>query len=135
MLLTGPPLPCLSAQCLGLPTDSSRPHLSAEWHLERVNVPALNGEQLSPAPHPLLLTVRQSRVGVLRVPPLSAGARLTLDDCRVGEVTGLPAAPGDVPPPPPPEGAAGRPELIVRKCSLEMLRTAAVSIEDVPGQR
>ncbi|XP_043219488.1 uncharacterized protein LOC122380397 [Amphibalanus amphitrite] len=105
-----------------------------EWHLERVNLRSLNGEQLSPAPHPLLLTVRQSRVGVLRVPPLPAGSRLTLDDCQVSEVTGLPPTPGDVPPLPPPEGAAGRPEVTVRKCRLDTLRTAALSIEDVPGQ-
>ena len=112
--------------------------VSAEWHLEGVNLRSLNAEQLSPPPHKLLMTVRDSRIDQLRLPPLPAGSRLTLDACRVTEVTGLPPPPGDVPPLPPPapapEGTAGRPEVIVRNCSLDTMRTAAVFIEDV-GQR
>ena len=102
-----------------------------------MNLSSLKVEQLSPAPHRLLLAVRESQLGTLRLPPLPPGTRLTLDGCQVGEVTGLPPPPDDVLslPPPTPDGAAGRPEVIVRKCAVDALRAAAISIEDVPGQR
>ena len=111
--------------------------LSTEWHLERVKLISLKADQLAPPSHRLLLAVREGQIGTLRLPPLPPGSRLTLDGSRVTEVTGLPPPPGDVPPPPPPppEGAADRPEVIVRNCVVDALRTAAVSIEDVPGQR
>ncbi|XP_037081117.1 uncharacterized protein LOC119101798 [Pollicipes pollicipes] len=98
-----------------------------EWHLDGVRLASLDAEQLSPAPQPLLLTLRHSRVAQLRLPALGPGARLTLENCTVAEIDGNPER-AQLRPPEPAPGA--RPELVVRMSRIHLLRAAAFSLSD-----